>query len=279
MNILYEYSQFLSRYAKSTQKTYLENVRLYLKFLEEYTEKENTVIQICNVDKSDIYNYVAYLDKFSRNTKENRLASVKNFYVFLNSNLSCFLFEDIKLFNTNKKLPKTLNSVQIQALLNYYSNKRNKLIIYLFLSTGIRLSELSSIEIEKINFDKKCFNVKVKGGDSRDVFLNQHCVDMIKDYIGDRKEGKLFDIKNRAIQTIVKKAMKELDIEGSAHTLRHTFATVMYKHTKDILLVSELLHHKSILSTQIYTHIENEELRKAFNANPLAHFGVEDDTN
>lgn len=68
--------------------------------------------------------------------------------------------------------------------------------------------------------------------------------------------------------------MKKLNIRGSVHTLRHTFATIMYKQTKDILVVKELLGHRTVISTQIYTHVANDELKQAVNSNPLANYGV-----
>lgn len=272
MYSLYGYEQNLSRYAETTKEVYLENVKLYLRFLQEYKGKSD-IITICNVSKADIYNYVAYLDKFSRNTKENRLASIKNFYNFLNQDLSRFLFEDIKLFNSSKKTPRILSSLQIDLLLNYYSG-RNKLIIYIFLTTGIRLAELQRLKIENINFEKQFFTVKVKGGYNRDVHFPKITGEMIKEYIGDKIEGYLFGLTRSGIQKIIKKAFNDLGINGSTHSLRHTFATTMYKQTKDILLVKELLGHKTVISTQIYTYVDNDEIRNAVNSNPLARWGV-----
>lgn len=276
MYLLYKYEEFLSRYAESTQKTYLGNVKLYLKFLKEYKGK-NDIITVCNVTKADIYNYVAYLDKYSKNTKEIRLASIYNFYKFLNRDLSRYLFRDIKLFDTEQKTPRILSSFQIDAFKNYYSDKRNQLIIFIFLSTGIRLAELQQLRIENIDFKNQLFTVKVKGGYIRDVHFPKKCSEMIQDYIGERTEGSLFGLGRRAIQKIIEKPMKDLGINGSAHTLRHTFATVMYKQTKDILLVKELLGHKTVTSTQIYTYIDNDEIRNAVESNPLSNYGVEDE--
>lgn len=276
MYLLYKYEEFLSRYAESTQKTYLGNVKLYLKFLKEYKGK-NDIITVCNVTKADIYNYVAYLDKYSKNTKEIRLASIYNFYKFLNRNLSRYLFRDIKLFDTEQKTPRILSSFQIDLFKNYYSDKRNRLIIFIFLSTGIRLAELQQLKIENIDFENQLFTVKVKGGYVRDVHFPKKCSEMIQDYIGERTEGSLFGLGRRAIQKIIEKPMKDLGINGSTHTLRHTFATVMYKQTKDILLVKELLGHKTVTSTQIYTYIDNDEIRNAVESNPLSNYGVEDE--
>lgn len=271
--LLYDYAQFLSNYSELTQKNYIISLNLFLKYLKEHKGR-NDVITICNVTKSDIYNYIAYLDKYSKGTKEFRIYAIKNFYRFLNRELSNFLFEDIKLFNNNGKLPKYLISSQIRYIMNFYPNKRDNLIIFLFLITGIRLSELVSIKIQDINFRDKSIYLKVKGGYYRNIYINEETKLRILDFIGSRREGSLFNLKKRMVQYIVQKPLRELGLEGSAHILRHTFATEMYKKTHDILLVKELLGHKSLSSTQIYTHLDNDTVKRAVESNPLANYKV-----
>lgn len=270
--LFYNYKVFLSRFSSSTQENYLNNVNLYLRFLKEYKGNCDRKT-ILNVTKADIYNYIAYMDHFSKGTKKIRLVAIKNYYSFLNQNLSDYLFQDIKLFDFNQKLPKTLSKTQIRLLLNYYKDKRNSLIIFLFLNTGIRISELTNILIENINLQEKYIKLKVKGGYFRNVYINETTKQRLSEYIHD-KNGRLFNLTRRQIHNIVTIPMKELGIKGSAHTLRHTFATEMYKETHDIRVVQELLGHKSINSTEIYTHVHNEILKEAVNSNPLANFGI-----
>lgn len=274
-NILYDYEQFLSTkcYADSTKEIYLINIRLFFNFLKEYKGKVN-IITLCNITKSDIYNYIAFIDNLKKPTKEIRLYAIHSFYSFLNRDLSNFLFKDIKLFDNGIKLPNYLFSHQIRQVLNFYSNKRDNLIIFLLLTTGIRISELANIEIQNINFQEKYINLKVKGGYYRNVYINNEIKYRLQDYIGDRTEGNLFNLKRRQIHNIVTKPMKEYGIRGSAHTLRHTFATEMYRKTKDILIVKELLGHKSLSSTQIYTYLDNDIVKHAVESNPLANYKV-----
>ena len=273
--LFYNYKVFLSSYQGSTQYNYITNVNLYLRFLKEY--KGNCDMKtILNVTRADIYNYVAYMDHLSRGTKKLRLVAVKNYYRFLNRDLSKYLFQGIKLFDFDKKLPKILSTTQIRLLMNYYQTKRNYLIIFLFLNTGIRISELTNIYIENINLQEKFIKLKVKGGYYRNVYFNDKVKSLLEDFI-DRKEGRLFNLSRRQIHNIVKEPMKKLGIKGSAHTLRHTFATEMYKKTRDIRVVQVLLGHQSINSTEIYTHVHNEILKEAINSNPLAKWGVDDD--
>lgn len=270
--LFYNYKVFLSRFSSSTQENYLNNVNLYLRFLKEYKGNCDRKT-ILNVTKADIYNYIAYMDHLSKGTKRIRLLSIKNYYSFLNRNLSDYLFQDIKLFDFTQKLPKTLSKTQIRLLLNYYKDKRNSLIIFLFLNTGIRISELTNILIENINLQEKFIKLKVKGGYFRNVYINETTKQRLSDYIQD-KNGRLFNLTRRQIHNIVTIPMKKLGIKGSAHTLRHTYATEMYKETRDIRVVQELLGHKSIISTEIYTHVHNEILKEAVNSNPLANFGI-----
>lgn len=266
MELLYQYENYLSNYSETTKETYLVNVKEYLKYLRKTYGEINSII-ICNVSRSDIYNYIAYMDGLSKNTKKIRLYSIKNFYSYLK--LEDNLFEDIKLYNLDKKMPRILSSLQCKTLLNYYPDKRNKLIIYLFLTTGIRLSELANILIKDIDFKNKQIKIMCKGRVERNVFINEKCTRMLSDYTKNRS-GRVFEISKGAIQYVIKKAIRDLGLTGSVHTLRHSFATMMYQETHDILLVQKLLGHKSINSTQIYTHIVAEEIKKAVESNPLA---------
>lgn len=266
MRILYRYRDYLSTYSITTQKMYYECVKLYLEYLNEIYGSVNWLV-ICNVTKSDIYNYIAYMDKLQKNSKKVRLYAIKNFYKYLKID---YLFEDIKLYGSSKKVPRILSLSQCRLLLDYYTDKRNRLIIYLFLTTGIRVSELANIRVEDVDFENKSIKIKCKGGVERVVVINQKCRDMIQDYA---TEGKLFNVTRNDIYYVVKHAMDKLNLEGSPHTLRHSFATIMYQETHDIRLVQELLGHKSIVSTQIYTHISNEAVKNAVESNPLANYG------
>lgn len=265
MQLLYEYEKYLSiHYSQKTKECYLNAVRKYCDYMGNH-------IKVLNAERKDIYNYMAYLDNLKGATRRTYLKSIKNFYNFLNRDLSNYLFEDIKVYDYAMKFPRFLFSSQCKALLNYYSNKRNRLIIYLFLTTGMRLSELEGIYRQDIDFENNVIKVYGKGRKERNIFITEKCKEMIQDYItGD----KLFNIKRREIQYVVTKAMHDLDFKGSTHTLRHSYATIMYEKTRDIILVKNLLGHSSIVSTQIYTHIVNDRVKEAVENNPLANYRV-----
>lgn len=264
MEILYKYSKYLSMYyTNGTKETYLEQVKLFLEFLKDYKGKINLII-LYNLEQKDIYNYIAYISDYKKSTIKTKLSAIRNFLAFINKELADFLFEDVKLFNTNIKSPKYLTSCEIDQLLNYYTGKKRD-IIFLLLNTGLRLNEIT--QISSINYEEKYLITKVKGDYSRKVYFGEGVKNVLK---------RIMPIKynRRAIQHFVSYAMRNLGIKGSTHTLRHTYATYMYKQTKDILLVKELLGHKSVLSTQVYTHIDNEIIRNAYESNPLGSYKV-----
>jgi site-specific recombinase XerD len=153
----------------------------------------------------------------------------------------------------------------------------------------MRLSELTGINISDINYQDKLLTVIGKGNKERTIYLNDACINAIKRYMAVRpKDGVKFDsrdalflseqkkrISNRTVQYIIK---NELHLAGikkadtySVHKLRHTAATLMYKYGNvDIRALQELLGHESIATTQIYTHVDNDQVRHAVESNPLA---------
>ena len=152
----------------------------------------------------------------------------------------------------------------------------------------MRLSELVNINIKDINFYDNKLNVIGKGNKERTIYLNKACIDAINSYLAVRPhDGVKFDsrdalflskrkerISNRMVQEIVKKELIKagLDISKySVHKLRHTAATLMYQYGDvDIRALQVLLGHESISTTEIYTHVENKQVKNAVESNPLA---------
>ena len=199
----------------------------------------------------------------------------------------------------NKRLPRYLTLDESEKLLtvtqkdeNNPNKERDFAIITLFLNCGMRLSELVGINIPDINFETSKLTVIGKGNKERSIYLNNSCVSAIKDYLAirpnnakhDRKnsEKALFLSKNkqriskRTVEYIVRKELMRAGFDTtkySTHKLRHTAATLMYKYGKvDIRALQELLGHQSISTTEIYTHVDNEQVRSAVESNPLANF-------
>ena len=284
--MLEEFKNYLKskNYSVATIYEYELNIMQFFKFIETFKNIKISPILIYNIEKNDIIEYLNYLNYYNKNTgvtRKRKFYAIKSFYKWLkvSKNINIDL-DNVLLVSTYRKLPHVLNLEQCKKLLSYYKDDRNKLIIYIFLTTGIRISELQNIYIENIKDNK--ILLKVKGGKNRFITLNKQCKDMIQKYIKNNlnniSTGPLFNIKGKklsvgGIRYIIYKAYKDLGYEGyTVHSLRHSSATLIYKATNDILVVKEYLGHSSIESTQIYTHIANDEIKKAIESNPLANF-------
>ena len=158
-------------------------------------------------------------------------------------------------------------------------------IVFTFLTTGMRLSELVSVDLKDIKDDH--FSIIGKGNKERTIYLTKNCIDLIENYIKIRKKylkDKKIDalfistrkqrISNRAVQSHLEKAGFDTKIY-STHKLRHTAATLMYKYGNvDIRALKDVLGHESVSTTQIYTHLDDEDLKKAVNKNPLSNLKI-----
>lgn len=208
--------------------------------------------------------------------------------------------QDLENPKIGQRLPKYLSLEQSKELLetaaspntnnrNHDNSERNFAMITLLLNCGLRLSELIGINISDIDFENEKLNVIGKGDKERTIYLNKACIKAIKSYLEVRPhDGVKFNsrdalflseqkqrISRRTVQYIVKEELKLAGIEKaesySVHKLRHTAATLMYKYGNvDIRALQELLGHESISTTQIYTHVDNDQIRSAVENNPLA---------
>ena len=166
---------------------------------------------------------------------------------------------------------------------NDFFRKRDYAIVMLFLNCGLRLSELSSIDISKIKADT--LTVIGKGNKERTIYLNEACIYSLKDYLSIRPKDSVNTealflsmrkkrMSNRAIQHMIDRYLEKAGFDTSiysTHKLRHTAATLLYKYGNvDIRALQEILGHENVSTTQIYTHIDDQRLREAVNSNPLA---------
>ena len=263
---------------------------------------------IKGISKIDIYAYVDYLRGIriihegtahetvglSPASTKRKMASIKSFFYFL-----CVKMELVHVNPTlgittpriRKKLPEYLTEEESRRLLRAVAGphkKRDYCIITLFLNCGLRVSEVVSINIDDYHHDgEDCIlKVKGKGEKERQVFLNRSCVEALNDYLAIREEQYapkptakkalfLSQMHNRmsvdAVQHLVKEKLKAAGLkEMSPHKLRHTAATLLLKGGVDIRTVQEVLGHESISTTQIYTHVDADDLRVASRANPLS---------
>ncbi len=295
-NTIKEYNYDLNRFLKYlmyhlrlTNEKNLDNIDIHSMTLDTMNK----------VTLDDIHAYLFYLtNTFDSKpaTRARKAASIRVFFKYLaqkgmiNQNPAMNL-ESPKL---GKRMPKYLSLDDSKKLLevasntNDRNNERDFAIITLFLNCGIRLSELVGINIKDIVFSENKLNVIGKGNKERTIYLNKACVNAINSYLAVRprtgiKSGsedalflseRLERISRRTVQYIVKQELLKAGLDTnkySVHKLRHTAATLMYQYGNvDIRALQELLGHESISTTQIYTHVNNEQVRHAVEDNPLA---------
>lgn len=267
--------------------------------MKEVIIKDMNIEIIKKITLNDIHAFLAYLTNTfhsKASTRARKVATIRVFFKYLNQKANLIENNPAQNLETpklDKRVPKYLSLEDSQKLLEVSSrdDDRNKerdfAIITLFLNCGMRLSELVGINISDINFYDRKLNVIGKGNKERIIYLNNACMEAINNYIKVRpKEGIKFNsrnalflserrerISNRTVQQIVKNELKRAGLDTrkySTHKLRHTAATLMYQYGKvDIRALQALLGHESISTTEIYTHVNNEQVKNAIDKNPL----------
>jgi len=289
----YDLSMFLKYmkiHFKMTDKTDFEEIKI----------NDFNINTLKKITLEDIHAFVSYLATANRSkpaTRARKISTIRIFFKYLAVKAKIIEVNPAQNLETpkqDKRMPKYLSLEESQKLLEISSdeNNRNKerdyAIITLFLNCGMRLSELVGINIKDINFDDCKMTVIGKGNKERTIYLNKACIKSIKEYLSvrptDRVDYKSKDalflserrerISRRTVQYIVEKELKQAGLDTSkysVHKLRHTAATLMYQYGEvDIRALQELLGHASISTTEIYTHVANEQVRNAVESNPLA---------
>lgn len=254
-----------------------------------------TINDIKSIDLTDLYSFMAYTSRERRNsavTRARKIACLKSFYKYLHTKVKLIDYNpaaELESPKIVKRLPKYLKLDESITLLQSVNGKKNVArdyaILVLFLNCGLRLSELVGINVNDIRGD--ILTVVGKGNKERTIYLNKACQDAISAYMAERaklkaiKDPKALFISERktrispkTVQYLVKKYIKVAGLDPdkySTHKLRHTAATLMYKHGKvDIRALQAILGHESVATTEIYTHIDEDQLRNAVNNNPLS---------
>ena len=287
--------------------TFLKFIKVRFKLTNEedfskITIKDISIDTIKKIKLDDLHSFLAYLTtNFNSKaaTRSRKVSSLRVFfnYLCLKNFIEINPTQNLETPKLDRRLPKYLSLDQSRKLLEVASdednrnNERNYAITTLFLNCGMRLAELVGINIKDINFEECQLNVIGKGNKERTIYLNKACIKAIKNYLMVRpKEGVKKDAKNshealflserrqrisrRNVQDIIYKELRQAGLDTdkySVHKLRHTAATLMYQYGNvDIRALQELLGHESISTTEIYTHVSNEQVRNAVESNPLA---------
>lgn len=271
--------------------------------LEDIDIRSVDVQFVQEITTSDVFDFLSYLandrtvkpDKctpgygISPSSRSRKLSAIKSFYKYLTvrtKQLSENPVADLEYPKLRKSLPKYLTMEQSASLLRAVSGpneKRDYAIIMIFLNCGIRRSELVGLNLSDLYEDR--LRVVGKGNKERFVYFGIPCRKAIDAYLPERNKKVLSDnralfgsrdnnrISVTAVHRLIKKYLLAAGIDStqfSAHKLRHTAATMMLSGGVDVKTVQEVLGHENLNTTQIYTHIENTELKLAAEANPLS---------
>lgn len=304
-----EFLNYLSVVRSKSELTVLEyasDLRLFFRFMLVYrgivakdTEFEKIDISFIDLDFiktikiSDAYAFLSYCRSERKNDSASiarKVSSLRAFFKYLCVKMKQIPenpMEELESPKLKKALPKYLSleeSIQLLESIDGRDKERDYAIITLFLNCGLRLSELCSLNYSDIKTDGT-MTVTGKGNKERTIYLNEMCVNAVKEYMkvrpvdGVKDKHALFlsnrksRISPKTVQHIVEKFIEKSGLGDrgySTHKLRHTAATLMYqKGGVDVLLIKDILGHENLATTEIYTHIVDEQLKDAVSSNPL----------
>jgi len=267
----------------------IRNYRHYLNRFSDWLKKNSPEAKPGSLTVEIIKKYRVFLARYIGPKGTSMARSTQSYYVIaLRSFLRWLVRNDIKTLPPEKiDLPKAesrslkfLTTEQVERLLSQPeiskpTGLRDKAILETLFSTGLRVSELVKLNRDQIDLKRREFGVIGKGGRPRVVFLSDSAVKWLEKYLATRDDDNpaLFNSKDkhltaRTVQRIVKKYVKKgkIPVDASCHTLRHSFATDLLMAGADIRSVQEMLGHKNISTTQIYTHVTNRQLRNVHDA-------------
>lgn len=265
-------------------------------------------IKISNIDEEflrsiklrDLYAFMSFLEKFRKNgvyARSRKVATLKSYFKYLQTKEKIIKENpalELESPKIDKRHPVYLTLSQSKFLLNSINRnnpnyERDYCILVLFMNCGMRISELCNIKLSNIKDDT--LTIIGKGNKERTVYLNKACLKAIENYLKVRNDSKVKNeedknylflskmhkpINIRTVEMMVKKHILNaglVDKHYTPHKLRHTAATLIYKYgSKDIVSLQNILGHESISTTQLYTHVDDDSLRKVVSSNPLAEF-------
>ena len=303
------YMQAVQERSALTIKEYRYDLVLFFRFLKRDKGLVNAStpieeISIQDIDENilrqittdDLFVFLIFLSRERNASASNRArkaATLKSFFKYLHTKRNIITTNpayELGSPKIGKKLPKHLSLEESVHLLTTAEEKetahkeRDYCILTFFLNCGMRLSELTGINLTSIH--RNTLTVIGKGNKERTIYLNDACLAALEEWLAVRPHVGLKDpqalfvsrlgrrISNQTVQLLVKKWIFQSGLDPrvySVHKLRHTAATLMYKYGQvDIRALQSILGHASVATTQIYTHIDDEALRKAANSNPLA---------
>jgi site-specific recombinase XerD len=296
-NYIQQFLEYLE-IEKNSSKLTIRNYRLYLQRFSDWFDKSYTGAGIKDIDIDKIRKYRLYLSNWTDEKGMTLKRVTQSYYIIALRSMLKFLIrsdkqtlspDKIDLPKTESKSLKFLEKNHLQTLFdsvdvskNEEKALRDRSILELLFSTGLRVSELSRLNRDQINFETREFGVIGKGGRARVVFLSDSAAHWLGQYFDRREDpwkpafvryskekvyendGEKMRLTTRSVERIVEKYVRQarIPVKATPHTLRHSFATDLLYNGADLRSVQEMLGHKNISTTQIYTHVTNPQLRE-----------------
>ena len=282
------YLQFERNMSINTTESYYHDLKYYI----EYLVFDKNIHSISKINSSVVRSFIKtitkydYENKYSNSSINRKISSLKSFhkYLFINNKSKLNTINLFQSVNQNRKIPLTLNYEEINLILNKINiektnSLRDKCIISMLYSCGLRVSELLSLNLTNINFEDDIIRVIGKGKKERIVPLGKKSKQDLLNYIENERpilarkknsKGYLFlsnrgnALSRKTTWNIVSKHSKTCfpNKNISPHTYRHSFASHLLEGGADLRIVQELLGHSSISTTQIYTHVDKTYLKE-----------------
>ncbi len=294
-NQIQDFLNYLS-IERNCSKLTIRDYKHYLSTFENWFTTSLSDKNIEDLDLKKVREYRVYLANKTDDKGQTLKKVTQNYYVIaLRSFLKFLIKNDVKTLEPSKiDLPKTesrslkflerdqVDRLSISPDTTKIDGLRDRAIIELLFSTGLRVSELVKLNKDQINFERGEFGVIGKGGKGRIVFISDRAKFHLKNYLDNRDDifkplfirysGRVIEENNgekmrltaRSVERLVKKYIRigKIPVDATVHTLRHSFATDLLTNGADLRSVQEMLGHKNIATTQIYTHITNKQLRE-----------------
>ena len=283
-----DYLKKQKNYSDYTINNYYKDLIDYSIFLDSHN------LQFDKMDYKKCIDYLRYLDakNLKRTSISRKLSSLRTFYKYLvlNNKSDNNPFMLVSSPKKEKRIPKFINYENIEEIfkmpdINTEVGQRERVILEILYSSGVRVSELVSIKIKDIDFNEKTIVITGKGNKERMVSFGDYAKEAIELYIKDGRKKLLGDtdseylivghnkenLTTRRVEQIIDDIIKHTSIKLNItpHVFRHTFATHLLDQGCDLIVVQELLGHTSLSSTEIYTHVSNEQIRNVYlNAHP-----------
>jgi len=299
------YHETIQGHSRRTVDEYYLDLRNFFRFLKRdknLVSKDTPFDQITiddisvdlagSVTLTDVYAYMNYLSRdrgLSNTSRARKVATIRSFYKYLTNKaklLDVNPVQDLDPPRKKKTLPRYLaldESVNLLEAVDGKNSSRDYCILTLFLNCGLRISEL--VNLNKTDVRGEQLRVLGKGNKERILYLNDSCQRALNDWLVERDMLALVDqnalfvtLQNRrristaAVHKLVKKHLTAAGLDStqySSHKLRHTAATLMLQNGVDVRTLQEVLGHDHLNTTQIYTHVDNDDLRVAAKSNPL----------